>query len=83
MDLRKRTAQPQETKGKVKLPLFYKGKIREAYLSHVKIQITASRKEIYLVLVYRITEQPMMLATNREIKLKDDVIKIAKLYFSR
>lgn len=68
-------------KGKVKLPLFYKGKRHEAYLSHVKVQITASRKDIYLVLVYGITDQPMMLATNKEIKSKDDVIKIAKLYF--
>lgn len=70
-------------KGKVKLPLFYKGKMHEAYLSHVKIQITASRKDIYLVLVYGITEHPMMLATNKESKAKDEVIKAAKLYFSR
>lgn len=70
-------------KGKVKLLLFYKGKKHNAYLSHVKVQITASRKDIYLVLVYGITEHPMMLATNKEIKSKDDVIKIAKLYFSR
>ena len=70
-------------KGKVKLPLFYKGKMHEAYLSHVKVQITASWKDIYLVLVYDITEHPMMLATNKEIKSKDDVIKAAKLYFSR
>lgn len=70
-------------KGKVKLPLFYKGKMHEAYLSHVKVQITASRKDIYLVLVYGITEHPMMLATNKEIKSKEDVIKVAKLYFSR
>lgn len=70
-------------KDKVKLPLFYKGKKHNAYLSHVKVQITASRKDIYLVLVYGITEHPMMLATNKEIKSKDDVIKIAKLYFSR
>ena len=70
-------------KGKVKMPLFYKGKEHEAYLSHVKVQITASRKDIYLVLVYGITEHPMMLATNKEIKSKEDVIKIAKLYFSR
>lgn len=37
-------------KGKVKLPLFYKGKKHEAYLSHVKVQITASRKDIFLLL---------------------------------
>lgn len=70
-------------KGKVKLPLFYKGKMHEAYLSHVKVQITASRKDISLVLVYGITEHPMMLATNKEVKSRDEVTKIARLYFSR
>lgn len=70
-------------KGKIKLNLFYKGKDHEAYLSHVKVQITASRKNIYLVLVYGITEHPMMLATNKEIKSKEDVIKVAMTYFSR
>lgn len=70
-------------KGKVKMPLIYKGKKQEAYLSHVKVKITASRKDIYLVLVYGITEHPMMLATNIEIRSKEDLIKIAKLYFSR
>ena len=70
-------------KGKVKMPLYYKGKNHEAYLSHVKVQITASKKDIYLVLVYGITEHPMMLATNKEIKCKDDVIDVAKCYFSR
>ena len=48
-------------KSKVKMPLFYKGKEHEVYLSHVKVPITASRKDIYLVLVYGITEHPMML----------------------
>lgn len=70
-------------KGKVKTNVFYKGKDHEAYLSHVKVQITASRKDIYLVLVYGITAHPMMLATNKEIKSKDDVIRVARTYFSR
>ncbi len=70
-------------KGKITTPVFYKGKKREAYLSHVKVQITASRKDIYLVLVYGITEHPMMLATNKELKSREDVIRIARLYFSR
>lgn len=72
-----------ERKGKIKTPIYYKGKNHVAYLSHIKVQITASKKDIYLVLVYGLTEQPMMLATNKEIKSKEDVIKIAKLYFSR
>lgn len=70
-------------KGKVKMSLFYRGKKQEAYLSHVKVKITASRKDVYLVLVYGITEHPMMLATNRKINSKEDLIKVAKLYFSR
>lgn len=65
------------------MKLFYKGKNHEAYLSHVRVQITASRKDIYLVLVYGITEHPMMLATNRRIRSKEDVINVAKTYFSR
>ena len=70
-------------KGKVRMPLYYKGKTHDAYLSHVKVQITASKKDIYLVLVYGITEHPMMLATNKDIKSKEDVISVAKQYFSR
>jgi len=42
-------------KGKIKTPVFYKDKEREAYLSHVKVKITASRKDVYLVLVYGIS----------------------------
>lgn len=70
-------------KGKIKTSVFYRGKDHEAYLSHVRVQITASRKDIYLVLVYGITEHPMMLATNKEIRSKEDVIRVARIYFSR
>ena len=70
-------------KGKIRANVFYTGKDHEAYISHVKVQITASRKDIYLVLVYGITEQPMMLVTNKAIKSKEDVIRVARIYFSR
>lgn len=53
-------------KGKIKTNVFYRGKDHEAYLSHVRVQVTASRKNIFLVLTYGITEHPMMLATNKE-----------------
>ena len=72
-----------QRKGKIRMPLYYRGRSHDAYLSHVKVQITASRKDIYLVLVYGITEHPMMLATNKKICSKEDVLKVAKLYFSR
>ncbi len=70
-------------KGKIKMPLFYKGKEHEAYISHVKVRISASKKDLCLVLVYGITEHPMMLATNKKLQSKEDVIGIAKAYFSR
>lgn len=57
----------------LKLLLFTEVKKRNAYLSHIKVQITASKKDIYLVLVYVITKHPLTLATNKEIKI----------YFSR
>ncbi len=70
-------------KGKIKTPVFYKGKNVDAYLSHIKVKITASKKDVYLVFVYGITEYPMMLITNKELKSKEDVVNIARLYFSR
>ncbi|MBD5530359.1 MAG: transposase [Lachnospiraceae bacterium] len=73
----------EQRKGKIRMPLFYKGQKHEAYLSHVKAQISASRKDIYLVLVYGVTEHPMMLVTNKMIRSKEDVIRVAELYFSR
>lgn len=72
-----------QRKGKVKLNLFYKGKEHEAHISHVKVQLAAAKRDVYLVLVYGITEHPMMLVTNKAISGKEDVIKIARLYFSR
>ena len=72
-----------QRKGKIKMPFYYKGKSHDAYLSHVKVKITASRKDVYLVLIYGITEHPMMLATNKKISSREDVIQVAKLYFSR
>ena len=70
-------------KGKIKTTLRYKGREHEAYLSHVRVRVTASKKNVYLVLVYGIKEFPMMLLTNKPITSKEDVIEIAKLYFSR
>ena len=53
-------------KGKVKTSVFYKGKDHKVCLSHVKVQITASKKDIYLVLVYGITEHQMMRAPTKK-----------------
>ena len=63
--------------------LRYRGEEHEAYLSHVKVQLTAAKREVFLVLVYGITENPMMLVTNKQILSKDDVMDVARTYFSR
>ena len=70
-------------KGKVKMHLHYRGMEHDAYLSHIKVRLTASKREVFLVLVYGITENPMMLVTNKQIASKNDVIAAAKTYFSR
>ena len=70
-------------KGKIKLPVCYKGKEFDIYLSHVKVQITAKREFIHLVLVYGLGDKPMMLATNLPVNCKEDVLCVARAYFSR
>ena len=70
-------------KGKVKMRLRYRGEEHDAYLSHVKVRLTAAEREVFLVLVYGITENPMMLVTNKQILSKDDVMDVVRTYFSR
>ena len=70
-------------KGKVKMKLRYRGKDHDAYLSHVKVKLTASKRDVNLVLVYGITEHPMMLVTNKPIASKADVMAVASTYFGR
>lgn len=49
----------------------------------MNVQITAAKKRINLVLLYGLGEKPMMLCSNREIKLNEDAIKIVRDYISR
>ena len=74
-------------KGKIKTTLTFRKNGKEqketVYISHLNIQITASKKNVNLVLVYGLGETPMMLATNKAIRGKDDVIQIVRTYMSR
>ena len=70
-------------KGKIKMCVRYKGTDHEAWLSHVKVRLTASKREVNLVLVYGISDTPMMLVTNKPLYSKKDVKEIAKVYFHR
>ena len=70
-------------KGKIKMNLLFQGEEKECFVSVIKVQITAQKKWINLVLVYGLGETPMMLASNIPIKSKEDVIKIARCYLDR
>jgi hypothetical protein len=74
-------------KGKIKTTLTFSedGKKKKAtvYISHLNIKVTASKNPINLVLVYGLGKTPMMLATNKVIQGKEDVIRIVRTYMSR
>ena len=61
----------------------FQGETKECYVSILKVQITAKKKWIDLVLVYGISETPMMLASNIPVKNKEDVITITRCYINR
>ena len=77
------TAIRDSHKGKIKMNLLFQGEEKECTVSVIKVQITAKKKWINLVLVYGLGETPMMLASNIPIKSKEDVIKIARCYLDR
>ncbi|NLJ40822.1 MAG: transposase [Clostridiales bacterium] len=83
----KSTVLRDSRKGKIKTNLTFKenGKVKKktVYVSHLNVKITASRKSIRLVLVYGLGEVPMMLATNRILEKKEDVIRVVRDYMSR
>lgn len=83
----KSTALRDSRKGKIKTTLTFRedGKERKetVYISHLNIKITANKNPINLVLVYGLGKTPMMLATNKVIKGKEDVVNTVRTYMSR
>ena len=77
------TAIRDSRKGKVKIKVMFQGEEKECFVSVLKVQITAKKKWLNLVLVYGLGDTPMMLATNIDIKSKDDLIKTTRLYLNR
>ena len=70
-------------KGKVKIKVMFQGEEKECFVSVLRVQITAKKKWLNLVLIYGLGETPMMLATNLNIKSKDDLIKVSRYYLDR
>lgn len=83
----KSTVLRDSRKGKIKTTLTFKedGKVKQetVYVSHLNVKITASKRPMCLVLVYGLGETPMMLATNRSLQSKEDVIRVVRDYMSR
>ena len=79
----KATTLMKARKGKFKTTLKFRSGEKECYVSFINVQITASKKPLRLVMIYGLGEKPMMLATNRPIKCKEDVVKICRMYLLR
>ena len=75
----------QSRKGKISMKaLFDNNEEYELMLSYTKAILPANKKEYNLVIVYGLSDKhPMKLLTNIDIKNKDDVIKVVRLYLSR
>jgi hypothetical protein len=70
-------------KGKLNVNVMFEGKDTPCYVSHMNVRITADRHPLRLLLIYGLTQTPMMLVTNKTVKGKEDVAKIVRSYFSR
>ena len=58
--------------------------VYEVYVSHTRVTLPYNKKDYELVFVYGLSEErPLILLTNRNIKSKEDVIKVVRLYFYR
>lgn len=72
-------------KGKVRMELWFDDNEKyEVYVSHTRVTLPYNKKEYELVIVYGLSEErPLILLTNRNIKSKEDVIKVVRMYFYR
>lgn len=70
-------------KGKLACTICLNGKEVPCYVTCVNVQVTESRRWLKLVLVYGLSDTPMMLLTNREVKSKEDVLQVVRMYFMR
>lgn len=72
-------------KGKISYKaLFNDNEEYELMVSYTKATLPCNKREYTLVIVYGLSEEhPMKLLTNIDIKTKEDVIKVVRLYLSR
>ena len=75
----------RERKGKITMDLLFDyNEKKKVMVSYTKVKLPSNKREYQLVIVYGLKEEkPMKILTNIEIKNKEDVEKIVRLYFSR
>lgn len=74
----------ESRKGKILYKALFDNEEYNLTLSYTKATLPCNKREYTLVIVYGLSDKhPMKLLTNIEIKDKEDVIKVARLYFSR
>lgn len=73
-----------ERKGKIVTKLIKKGENEECSISYTRVKLPAYKsKEVSLVIIYELSEEPMLLLTNLEVKDKESAEYIVRLYFLR
>ena len=77
-------ATAKRKKGKIIIPLTYKGNNLQAKASHIKVNLIGFKETFFVIYNYlENAEEPLILLTNREINSKEDVISIVMNYCSR
>ena len=72
----------EQFKGKIKIKLFMKGKVKHSKASYVKVKLPNVKEEMYVVFVY-FKRSTSIFYTNRNIEDKKDVITIINGYYMR
>ncbi len=71
-------------KGKIVTKLMHRGENKECSISYTKVKLPVyPKQEITLVTIYELSEEPMILLTNLEVKDKESAEYIVRLYFLR
>lgn len=74
----------EQRKGKIVVPLTYRGKETYVKASHVIARINGIKEPLTIVFSYLdISDKPMILITNKIVKSKEDLIKVVLHYHSR
>jgi hypothetical protein len=70
-------------KGKINMNLTFQKKQYQVRVSHAKVKLLGIKEPLNLVVVHGMGKEVFKLLTNKEIKGKEDVIKIVRSYLSR